>query len=600
MKGVRWIGFLSLMVLIGLVSVDARESGPRAAIVLDAATPSDRSLHWQTALRGFHIQTDFIRRGNLREDTLSGYRFLILPGISTLRATERDHILGFVNSGGGLILTGRAGASREEEGGRSLAEELGLDYREVEMRPGTTAWVTVDRVGRLTAGLPRMQRLSVDPGEDPVALETRDLPYASWFTSDVRGAESAGMASADELPADLMLWPGSGRADVPVRDDALRRSVMHVGERGSGRFVWMAFDPGDVGGDFPSSDAYARLLGNVFATLRGLPTVEVAPWPFPHRQAILFSMDVEERFGNFRNVAEMEDLPSMTYFILSESAGLYDEILGEISRRPERQGRGDISVHGDNHDLFRGQPPEVQDRRLARARDYIENIAVHAPRGFRPPEEAYDFFTLQAFLRNGYRYLLANENPDRAEPLVVDLGNYRFLQLTMLNRDDVEMVVRANQPPPSRVLEEYRRDIRRVFQRGGLYVVNFHSQILATDRYIDVLRQVVEMARKEEAWMVNGLEVYEWWMARDGVILEVLDRTSESMRVRVSQTGESTVDDLAVNIWAPQEADWRWNIETVPEGRRFSRFRSEGQLLTLHLENLSPTRSQTFLIRWRK
>ena len=562
----------------------------------------ERGAHWQASLRGFNISStvysaeEWIRTRHEPD-------LLVLAGVEMLSAGQRDRVLDHLRRGGGLILTGQTGVRTGEGVSETLAERLGLEYRVLDREEGSTWWVSFDRVGHLTAGIPRMQRISVDFQELVALRNPREaLPWASWFDSDVRGgvvANGAPMPSLDDEVS--LLWPGAGQRPVAADpEEAYRRVAIHHGEHGGGRFIWMAFDAGEVGGDLASSEGFARFMQNGLDFLRGLPTVELAPWPFPHATAILFSMDVEERFGNFRNVLEIEELPSITFFILTDSAGLYDQDLAAAAKLPERGGRAEIAVHGDNHDLFRGQPHEKQHQRLRRARQYIDEIAPHPPRGFRPPEEAYDFFTLRSLLENGYRYLLGNENPDRAEPIIQRIRDQRFLQLTMLNKDDVDQVVRAHQPNPETVLRNYIEDMDRIFERQGLFIVNFHSQILATERYIGVLGDMVRYARERGAWMVNGLEMYDWWMARDEVDFSVVSRTNRYIDIAVGNRGRQALRDLAVNIWIPEEGEHGWQVEALPSGRRVPDYHTEGGFLRLHLRNLPGGQTENYRIRWRQ
>ncbi|MCD8481909.1 MAG: polysaccharide deacetylase family protein [Verrucomicrobia bacterium] len=382
---------------------------------------------WQNFLRAFDV---FAVPVDLEEigSALIDANLLVLPDIREISGAQRDAILSFLQRGGQVIMTGRTGQTSRGET-RSLASSLGLNYQDLPTHRDLAWWVVVDEPGRYVAGIPRMQRMAVQTVQ-PVALANPSSSVMFWL---------------------------SGEVAKPDYDAAARNSAVHVGSHGAGKFLWTGFGIADLGGDFPSTEVSVRLFENILNDFKGLPAIELSPWPFPFRTAIIYSMDVEERFGNMNFVHEIPGLNAITYFILTFSADLHQNILNEIGQnkdiRRHRQPDTDlvtqirpgaeVAVHGDNHDLFRGQTLEQQKMRLRRTSDYIQQITGHRPIGFRPPEESYDFFTLQALLYNDFEYILGDNEPDRAQPRILRVGNQRMVQMAILNKDDVNLITQA-------------------------------------------------------------------------------------------------------------------------------------------------------------
>lgn len=547
------------------------------------AVDNDPVPLWQNLLRAFDIFATPVDLDDLGSQLIDA-NLLVLPDIRSFTQGQRDAIQAFIQQGNHVIMTGRTGEATVG-GGRTLAGNLNLNYVQLPTHDDLSWWVVMDEPGRHTAGIPRMQRMSVQSAV-PVALASPSSSVAFWL---------------------------SGEVAKPDFDNAARNSAVHVGNLGSGKFLWTGFDIADLGGDFASAEVTFRLFDNVFSDFKGLPVLEVSPWPFPYRTAIIYSMDVEERFGNMNFVHEIPGLSAITYFILTFSADLHQNILAEIGlstdlRRhrvvesdvtyPVQPG-AEVAVHGDNHDLFRGQTLETQIQRLQRTSDYIYQITGHRPIGFRPPEESFDFFTLQALLKTGFEYILGDNEPDRAQPRIRRVGDQRLVQMAILNKDDVNLVIQANRPDPEIVLDKYLRDIDSIFRRGGLYVVNLHSQILAVDEYLPVLAEVVRYTNQLETWTVNGATMHDWWFRRDGVVKQVTQSSTLGVRFTLRNMGRGNVNDLAVNVWIPENAR-TVRVESPAGGRRILDFIRDRSLVTVRVPNLAPGESLEYDVQWRE
>lgn len=538
---------------------------------------------WQVHLRAFEQSSRLISRKELQQN-LADFDLLVIPDVHAFSAAERDAILNFVSNGKALLITGHTGIESSDSKERTLASSLGLKYR-----PTTTndieSWaVVLDAPSRITAGLPRMQRMNVQISSPPT-LTDGPTPNAFWIRSAVAK-------------------PDYGKA---ARDPAIV-----VGSYGSGKFAWMGFDIQNIGGDIESAEVFLLLTRNLLHSFSNLPTLELAPWPYPFRYGIVYSMDVEERFGNMEAVNETPDLRAITYFILTFSAGLHQNLIHEIGESNRLRGptiasrvnqssngvRGEIAVHGDNHDVFKGQPYELQRKRLQRTSDYILEITGERPIGFRPPEEAYDFFTLRALVQTGFKYMVGNHNPDRAQPSILRVGDEQLVQMTILNKDDVNQVIQAGRPAPEKVLEAYLYDIDQVFNRGGLYVFNLHSQILAINEYIPVFRDVVTYTNSKNPWTVNASESYDWWLRREALHIDVKERIPGRLLFTVTNNGTQSIQDAAVNVWIPETARSTL-IESPAGGRRVLDYQSDQSQIKLRIPLLKPNESVEFLVQWR-
>lgn len=305
---------------------------PMPALAEDEVPPEELGpvLHWRNALHAFSNRVAILPLDQLSA-RVNEYDLLVLPAIETLSQGHKEALLGYLQRGGFLILTGRGGAFSDTSSGGTLADALSLNYTDAAeaANDASTWWAVMDRPSALTAGIPRMQHLSVETTQPITLGKETGTRIASWL--------SGGGGSPDYV----------GQSEVPA---------IVAGTHGRGNFLWLGFDLDAVGGDLPSSQTFHMLLENALSYFKGLPTLDIAPWPFPFTRAILISMDVEEQFGNIQNVEALPNLTPITYFILTNPAGLYEQLLKDIALSTDV--KKEIAVHGDNHDIFRGQPME--------------------------------------------------------------------------------------------------------------------------------------------------------------------------------------------------------------------------------------------------
>lgn len=563
---------------------------------------NDPTAQWQSFLRSFNIQSTIVERSQLTA-SLRDSQLVVLHDVRQLSVSEQEALMQFMRGGRNVIMTGRTGEVAPPNNEPSFASRLGLSYRAVNnqgaklvsqssytrdleenIRESSSWWIVMDVPSRFTSDIPRMQRMGIE-STDTVTLSERQGSIAFWL---------------------------SGQIGKPDYEAWSHFPAIHHGSVGDGNYLWFGFNINQLGGDLNSSEVFFRLMDNVMTHWNGHPTFEISPWPYPYDSAIFYSIDVEERFGNMEHVNNVEGLKAITYFILTFSAGLHENLIREVGKtsvlRPRRNphtpfgsrlavGR-EIAVHGDNHDIFRGQPFERQKQRLQRTSDFIYEFTGQRPIGFRPPEEAYDFFTLQALAETGFEYILGDNEPDRAEPQITRIGNHRLVQMAILNKDDVNLVVQAGRPDPREVLAKYKKDVDSIFKRGGMYVVNIHSQILAVEEYLPVFADLVQYTNSKDSWTVNGAAVHDWWLRRDNVSIELLQQSRNQLRFVVHNNGEIDIEDLAINIWFPKGGR-TVRVESPAGGRRITDFRTESERLMLQIPLLQADERLEYSILWR-
>jgi len=536
----------------------------------------EQVLHWERLLGAYDLQNDRIGSAQLLSG-LPGYNLLILPHIVAFTPAEREAILDFTRRGNGILLMGETGRYFFGEDNTTLTRELGLKFKDLDIQE-RTSWVSVlDGPSYLASGLPRMQTMSIAI-QAPVVLSEAPETVAFWLDRSITN---------------------------PNFEEFSKNISVASGRYGLGRFVWLGFAVNEVGGDINSSEAFHELFKSIYQYFRAVAHPEISPWPYPFTSAIIFSMDVEQHFGNIRAIDSIPNLPPITYFVLTNQAELYAGVLSDIIREPGST--AELSLHGDNHDVFRGQAPETQYNRMAHAAKVITRIGGEHPPGFRPPQELYDFYTIQAMQQAGYNYILADSSPDRAEPriignraepLLIEVGDVDFIQFTMFNKDDIKMVVNRNWPDPESVYEEYVHDVRNVLDRESLHIANIHSHILATPEYVGVFERFIEHVRRNyNVWMANADMVANWWRRHNKVELIVSSSSRSHVEFRLENQGAASLEDLSIDIWLPEATD-NISIRSVPRGLPISDYIMEGERVRMRVPLLKADELREYEITW--
>lgn len=553
------------------------EANPEA--VEDRVTEAgDQAQHWRNRLRAYGYRAEIGTGASLNENVYS-YDVVVLPGASRpLFAEERNLLLDFTAAGGSLILTQTAGLNAERAAGSaSLASELGLRYRR-DLYDETNSWLVVlDKPSLLSARIARMQNLAVQASR-PVFIESAIEPTAFWLDQ---------------------------RVSPPDFKAASEQTAMTYGIYGSGRFFWMGFPIDGVGGDLESSEAFHRLMGNLIDFFDAMPVAELAPWPYPHKTTAIFSMDVEQQFGNIRRVFSLPNLPPFTHFILTNQGELYAETLGEIAdyARADQE----IALHGNDHDVFRGQPADVQYARFKEAKEAITRVTGTPPSGFRPPEEAYDFFTVRALLKNGYTYMLADHSPrapvpklsrEWAQPSVVKDFDEILVQFNIHNKDDVKVVIGNDRPSPEQTFRFYKDDFEQIRLREGLYIANVHSHLLASERYIGVFERVIDHVASHDPWLANCRQVADWWRDRERIVVTHFRRDSHNVIFGIENNSGGPVEGLTVDIWMPYSPA-AVEVESRPNLAARSKYQLEGNRMRLQVEPLKTDAVREYHVSWR-
>lgn len=442
-----------------------------------------------------------VREASTDEDlrAMAPEDLLVLPEAPCLSLQEVDAVRRHLRAGGSLVSNWAVGARNEAcewRGWGLVAEFTGAgDVRELGNREAL--YVTVPGGMALSPGLDPGTRIELRPEPSLALTSPGQRVYWSDWALNPAPDESGGGADAAATAVSLdegsrSAWFGFRLSQAATRLDSLRMT---------------------------------RLVKNGIAWAAGIPTASAAPWPNGRGAALLLVEDVEAEYRNASAFAELlEELHVPGTFFAVSQLVQGDRALGEAL-----SAAGEVGSQTSDHAPVAGLTLQDQTVRLRRSWNEIEDWTGTAPRGLRPPEEAFDANTLRAWHAAGGRYVLAVNQARSAAPELHPVEDGTVVLLPRLIKDDYNVFVQEGASRPDRLTQAFLEGIKKLRALGGLAVIGVHTQIVRTGRGLEAVREVADTAR------IQG----DWWMARAGDVADWWRRKA-AVEVRFVQTPDST------------------------------------------------------------
>jgi peptidoglycan/xylan/chitin deacetylase (PgdA/CDA1 family) len=452
---------------------------------------------------------------------------MVLPEAPCLSPEELAAVGAHLRSGGSIATNWALGVrdgACEWRGWSTLLDVTGAeDIREIPSREGL--FLTVP------SGLP------VSPGIDPgTRIELRPDP-----------ALALRMEGARVYWSDWALNPApdpeGAAADV---------AVATVRTEEGGRVTWFGLRARQAVTPVDSVHVH-RLLENGLLWAAGTPVASASPWPDAARGALVFVLDVEgrESFVNARDAAaafRSEDLP-ISFFAVSQLVDGDEQLARDLASA------GEIGTQTVDHTPLAGLTRQDQTVRLRRSWRDIESWVGAGPAGLRPPEEAFDATTLEAWADAGGRYVLAGNEARTGAPEVHHTASGPVVLVPRLIKDDYSIVVRDARLRARSLGEAFVAGIDKMRAIGGLAVVAGHTQIIVDGPRLEAFRTVADSARARGGWWIaRADQVADWWLARSRLDLRWEDAEG-TPELLVSLGSGVAMDDLWIDVVLPTVED---------------------------------------------
>ena len=506
---------------------------------------------WRVALEASGATVGIVRPSALRS---TNARVLVVPSSPCLAIETREAMERAGERGQGLIVSGPTGTHdagcRKLGYGTLIALTRASRVEPVRGRP--MVYAAIAGGTPLSVDIPPGSRLNIAPASQiALRVPTRDIFYAD-FTLGAAPVEGTSFLDA---------------------------AVVRSTYRGA-RVVYFGFEPRDVASDPWHRQVVRVLTRNAAAWVASQPVATVFPWPMGYRSAAVIAQDVEASFANARHALDSLEAVGVrsTFFVTSNLAREHRRLTRAMLVA------GEVGTHSENHSLLGGTPFERQLERLEITRRDLGDMLDRDVRGLRPPEEQFDVETMRAWLAAGGAYLLGANDTRCAAPELLRLKGDTLVLLPRAFADDFAAAGPEYRRAPQLVAGIMRADIRRAKDVNGLYVLSYHSQLLARPEYVGVVAQLArDLASDSSVWVATANEVADWWRRRSLIETQVVATGQGYVDVRIRNRGDRAVDSALVSV-------------TIPAGRTVrttSTVASYNDMALLRMPRLAPKSSVT-------
>lgn len=446
----------------------------------------DNYNRWELFLLQHKFEYEVIFSDDLENGLSNNFSLLILPAAKYLTENEINSVREFMNNGKSVLATSAVGVLNSDGTWRSwhnLEQLFGVKFvSEIEKKE-------YSRIHSIIGGRAFSENI---PAGFRLQITADDRPIEVKITSN--NTKAVGYWLNNEIP-------------FMGQDNNERTTSAVYGKFGRGHFVWFGFENSAVVGAKEHKKVSDQLFVNILNWLSGNVTFQLETWPEGRQSAAVISCDVEFKFNLINNaldLIERENLPAQFYILTEEIDYTSFERLKKI---------GSIGYHGDDHALFKWQEYDEQLRRLVNGIGFLEKLTQKKPISFRPPETFYDEATLKAMEKVEMKVLSSDFVGDRAVPQWFE--NYpSILMIPKTGFDDYDIFYGKKIENPVQQSEIYTKDFLRTYEEGGLYTLNFHTQIQCREELISALEKPIQTIKSKSTWITTHDSVYKWWLLK--------------------------------------------------------------------------------------
>lgn len=477
-----------------------------------------------------------------------------------LHRTERLTDVQLVNirvqqkRGASLILVGQIGRFKPDGSTQKSLSEQWLELEEiVEYQPTEAAYFVASAGSLLSLGNPPGFRFEFD------WEGVYSLARTKW---------------AAATSVDWSLFP------TPNPTQPANNTVIAVRSQGQSRMAWFGVNPDDF---LQKGDQQKFTLSTMLNLLNWLvrrPVAEACHWPGCNLAAAVVTGDIEDKFENADAIALAchKEKVRGSFFLVGTLSKDYPEVVAALNAN------GEIGTHSMKHLSFKDVPFEEQLGELNEGKQVLVDLGVNRVTGFRPPMEDYDDNTLKAVASAGLEFIYGNLVYDRAYPMVARVQGTPIYQFARIVADDYNLVVEKNVTNMKEYKREYLKEFERIFTMGGLFPFSFHTNYLALQDSVDVVRSVIRHLKKREHVLLTTFgTLVDWMEAKRQVRVEVRldERTS---RVLVKNLGTQPVKAFPVHFFPPGDGKRVKLVATPDRGAAVRKAPVAGFVLDVDLE----------------
>jgi hypothetical protein len=491
-------------------------------------------------------------------------KLYVLHYIERLTLEQRHHLEALMGTGAALVVIGMAG-SADIDGAThppSLAEEW-FDLRDV--RP-----YTPKESAYFVMLPPTPLSLTADPGRR----------FEFDWTGRFYLANTIDAAAAN---VDWTLQP------LPASPSFAQNAVIALRTKKGSRMAWFGVGPDAVFDETDGRTMYDASMLHLLNWLVRKPAAASCYWQGCAQAAAIVTADVEDKFetGEAIALACHKEKVRGSFFLVGKLAPDYPEVVAALNEN------GDIGTHSMNHGSFKERGFKDQVDELEQGKVALEILGVTNVMGFRPPMEEYDYDTLQAVAHADLKFIYGNLDYDRAFPITREVDGKVIYQFPRIVADDYNLVVERGVSNATEYQREYFKEFKIMQRLGGVFPFSFHTNYLALQESVDVIRAMVVRVRQEDAWITTFAEIVDWLEVRRQMAVSVTSEGSVII-LTVSNKSAAAVMNFPVRVFPHRDQVQLVAVATPSKGLSVG---ATGPAGTVVMVDLKPGETKVIKLR---
>ena len=481
-------------------------------------------------------------------------KLYVLHYVERVTPEQRKHLAALRQSGASLVVIGLAGAADGEGTPHppSLAEEW---FELKDVRPYTPT-----DAAYFVALPPSPLTLAIDPG--------RRFEFdwtGHYFLANTPDAAAANV--------DWILEP------LPAAPTLSQNAVASIRTIGGTRMVWFGVGPDTVVDEADGQEMFDASMLHLIRWLVRKPAAAACHWRGCAQAAAIVTADVEDRFetGDAIALACHKENVRGSFFLVGKLAPDYPEVVSALNEN------GDIGTHSMKHGSFKERGFKEQLEELEEGKQVLEGLGVTNVMGFRPPMEEYDLDTLHAVAHADLKFIYGNLDYDRAFPVVREVDGKFIYQFARIVADDYNLVVERGVTNSAEYQREYFKEFQRMERLGGLFPFSFHTNYLALQESVDVVRAMVVRLRQEGAWITTFGDIVDWLETRRRVTVRATDEGSIIV-LDVHNGSTLAVTKFPVRVFPHRDQVQLTLVATPPDGLTVGQTGPQGAIILVDLK----------------
>jgi len=366
---------------------------------------------------------------------------------------------------------------------------------------------------------------------------------------------------------------------VPLEGGKFARNVMVAWRTlGRSRLVWFGVNPDALVAKETDRQTIINSVGNLLLWTLRRPVAAVCFWQGCQRSAAIVTADVEDQFqtGDAIALACHKEGVKGSFFLVGKLAPDYPEVVTALAEN------GEIGTHSMEHQSFKDVAYESQLAELQEGVEVLKNLGVERVVGFRPPMEEYDMATLRATVTAGLRFIYGNLDFGNAYVQERDVDGSVLYQFARIVADDYNLVVVRGVKNSTQYRNEYLREFRRMHHLGGLFPFSFHTNYLALEESVDVVRAMIAALKKEDVWLTTFGDIVSWMEVRKQVSVSVT-REKSTVTLAVTNNGSADIKEFPLHLFPGKDSNRVKLVATPSRGISITRTTGPAALIKVNL-----------------